>query len=272
MSKHKRRKRKQKKNEYDDEKENDVPSTPQYNITANYENNQHQQPQQLIQQQQQQVTNSNFIYPQTNVKIDESDSDSDEDEDDELIGDTISEKKKKKRINYITEVILSIVLIITVAQAIQIFILHYYSNESIIMMICGYTSVFLAVVAMISTCLRWTFYLRKEFDAKYKIFFIYLFTIVFGFSIVQAMAVMIIVYRQASENFWTLFLDLPFHVRALLVSSTVTCFVLFVIFIFIIFFRREKFFSNPIQSQINSKINKKKKKKKKKKVYNSEKI
>lgn len=124
------------------------------------------------------------------------------------------------------EIFFILVVCFSIIQAIQIFILQYSSPGSVIMMVNGWISIFLALLSILAILIRWTFMFKR--DLPILLIYAYMVIMFWGFTVVQSTTIPVIIFRQSSENFWDLFISLPLYVRILLISSTITVFIIFI--------------------------------------------
>ncbi len=165
-------------------------------------------------------------YPDPHENHISGDEDEDESEGEGLVRQGGSEHETRKYA-WVHELIQVGILLCSLGQAVQIFILQYASPGSFIMMLNGYIAISMALITLLANIVRWTCLCRKGLP----VFVVYLYLVVdlLGFTYIQSTTVTIIVFRQASEEFWVLFIGLPVYVKILSITTTIGFTVLLVL-------------------------------------------
>jgi len=176
------------------------------------------------------------------------------------------------------EILLILIVFLSIIQAIQIFVLQYTSSSSgcFIMIINGYIAITLAALSVLLLAARWTWFIKINMPVFGLT--LYIAIVVWGFTIIQATTIPILVYRQATEDFWVLFVSLPVYVQILLITTTIICATIVTMIVAMVLVKRFKYrkvisnneikvhhFAEPVGSKQCSKRSKKKKKGKRRK-------
>lgn len=151
----------------------------------------------------------------TNTNTNTNDDDEDENENEN--------KKSKLAIIFLMEVLVCLGIVI---YSVPIFILQWHSNNSMIMMGCGYSAITIAISTLIYVCLSLKYYTQRSFRKKYIKTQNFLIIVIFIICVIQALVIPVVIYRQATENLMTLFNGLSVLIRILLVFSTIIPFFL----------------------------------------------
>ena len=122
--------------------------------------------------------------------------------------------KTSKRYCMFWNLLIIIVCLLVITKSVQQFILQYNSNESLIVMGCGYFGLALALLFTISVSMQltrrfWQLSLKPTTSRPRHIrgisFNVIYIIVVFGMIIIDSLSCTTVVYRQASEDYWTLF-------------------------------------------------------------------
>lgn len=150
-------------------------------------------------------------------EFDESSDESDEEGELKRIGCELNPKLKSEKPPWYVEVLLIVVTLLSIVFAIFIIILQYDSPGSVIMTINMIIAIILAILSVVSTIVRWTLLCKKGMP----VYVIYLLLAVIGYFALMIISttITIMVFKQASEDFWVLFVSLSVKVQTILVLS-----------------------------------------------------
>ncbi|MHA1682587.1 MAG: hypothetical protein ACTSUE_16740 [Promethearchaeota archaeon] len=104
----------------------------------------------------------------------------------------------------------------------QAFILQRGSEGSTIILINAVVAFLLTVLLFVFFCVELSLFCTRSKDNQNTFLLLFLFVIILGFTVIQTLNVSIMVYRQASENFFELFLSLSALDQIILITSTLT--------------------------------------------------
>lgn len=163
--------------------------------------------------------------------VDEQDAPINPQEGDEYVG-------SGKLIWYV-ELIQVLMLVLMIAYSVMVIILQGASPGSILMTINSIVAIVLTVVVAIAMFVRWIFLRKGGLPVGLK--YLYVGLVILCFLAIHWSTVPLVVFRQATEDFWTLFMALPAWARALLITTSILFVVIFLIAILTLFIHRYDF-------------------------------
>jgi hypothetical protein len=136
-------------------------------------------------------------------------------------------KLKSEKAPWYIELILALIIVLTVIVAVFMIFLQFDSPGSVIMTINMILSVIFAILAIVASFVR-CFLLCKR-GLPVAVIYLLLAIIIYGSTFVISTTILIMVFKQATEDFWTLFVSLSAGTQTLLILSFVAFVLIFVL-------------------------------------------
>ena len=120
-------------------------------------------------------------------------------------------------------IFLVVAVVFLVIDVVQMFVLTSYSGGSNIMMGIGYVMIFLVACGVGLVCLwSWVMVQMPKSILSRRIAAILFGVLFVARLIVQSLVSTVMVYRQATETYWDLFVALPVPVQVMLITTVIT--------------------------------------------------